>query len=816
MAGLYSGAASALGVNLQSPTGQWNMVSPINQDATAPQRDAELQRQLLNSYQTSQPRNAPSATAAQAPTASQAGYQAAGSAGSSSYSPYTSERAPGAQQATYSPYSAALAPSAAQVDMTQLGQASLVRAPNIITNTADYVGVGPAMRADAPTVGYTQMGNIGQTALPEFVPYSYAAAPADMQAAQMAEAQRAQTSYAEAAKIGQLRESQGVQLADNDALRARQMSLLDYLEGSAKGTNGPSAAEMQFQRNLDKSIAAQRAQAAGANGTGRVSANLQAGYNIGELSQDANAQSAMLRAQEQQQARAQLLAGLSDTRGQDINIAGMQQQNNQFNAGQSNAAQVTQAQMQTDVWRANAQLETATSQFNAGQINAQQLAQAQLQQQAAMANLQKASSFSQFNAGQEQNMNQFRQDLTARVGMSNAGMTTQAALADQQVQAARAQQQAALQGNANLFNAGEQNTNERLQANLESTRGMFNAGQQNQGSIAQAGMQLQAGTFNAGAQNSFQQQQAALNSSERQFNAGAENQVNLFNTGQSNQVGMFNSGNQLQASQFNAGQNNAVNMFNTGQQNQVGLANASNSLQNSQFNIGQQNGLNQFNAGQYNNNSQFNTGQTNSVNVSNAGLQNQVNLANQDAALRQRALDDAQKQALMNQYLTATGLQQNAAQWEGQYGLTKRGQTMGLIGGLISGGAAIGGAIAGRPTSDERAKTDIKPLYSDERGKTDKKLLDHYTAGSDEDAVGAMLDNLHPSSYRYKDPSQPGTAPGQRYGIMAQDLEKSPMGRSIVVNEGGVKKIDPGQAIGVLMAAMARMNQKLKQTEGRR
>jgi hypothetical protein len=759
---------------------QWSSVDP---NKTAPQRDLDLMSQLMRSYDTSQPRTAPQATAAQAAGASQAGYQAAGSGGTSSYTPYSSEQAPGAQQATYSPYSAVSAPAAAQVDMTRLGQANLVAAPNIDLATADFVDVPWAERAPDVQVGYTASAGAGQTQMPEWIPWSYAAAPMDAQAAHIGELQKAY-----AGQVGQAQFDTG----NNDALRARQMELLDYLEGSAKGTNGPSAAEMQFQRNLDKSIAVQRAQAAGANGTGRVSANLQAGYNIGELSQDANAQSAMLRAQEQQQARAQLLSGLESTRGQDINVAS------------------TKAQLQQQVNIANANLETATSQFNAGQINAAQFQQAQLQQQTTLANLQKASSFSQFNASQEQNMNQFRQDIQARVGMSNAGLTTQAGIASMQKDAARAAQQAQLSSQTGMFNAGEENTNQRLQSQMESTRGMFNAGQTNQVNTAQAGMKLQAGTFNAGAQNAFRQQQAGLNSSERLFNAGAENQVNMFNTGQQNQVGMFNTGQQADTSRFNAGQTNSVNMFNTGQANQVGLANAQNTLQNSQFNIGQTNQLGMFNAGQFNNNSQFNAGQNNQVNVANAGLQNQVNIQNSDAQLRQRALDDAQKQALMNQYLQAGQLQQNAAQYEGTYALQKRAQNLGTIGNGLSAGSGLISTLV----SDERAKTDVKPLYSDERGKDKKKLLDSYDSkGGDE--VGQLLDNLKAYKYRYKDPTEPGTVPGERYGIMAQDLEKSPMGASIVINDGGRKKIDPAQAVGVLLAAMARMNTRLKTAEKR-
>lgn len=136
-----------------------------------------------------------------------------------------------------------------------------------------------------------------------------------------------------------------------------------------------------------------------------------------------------------------------------------------------------------------------------------------------------------------------------------------------------------------------------------------------------------------------------------------------------------------------------------------------------------------------------------------------------------------------------------------------------IIGSLLS----AGGAIAAAALSDRRAKRDIRPLYSDERGKSSKeKLLAHYEGGGGGgDEVADLLDKIHPYAFKYKDPKAEGAAEGQRYGVMAQDLEKSPMGKSIVIEVGGHKAIDTGQAVGAILAAMASMNQRLKKTEKR-
>lgn len=719
------------------------------QGTTDAQRSAEAQARLMDQYNQATPRTAPQATAAQA-----------GAASSASYSPYTSERAPGAQQAAFSPYSAVTASPAQQVEMTRLGQAALVGMPSLGVERSANVQVGEAQRAPDVRVGYTPQSAIGTASMAQtYLAPQWAASPMDVDAARIGEMQRA-------AAV----EAQGGSLQGSDELRARQMSLLDYLEGSAKGTNGPSAAEMQFQRNLDKSISAQHAQAAQARGTGTITAGLTANHNIAELTGEGAANSAILRAQEQQQARAQLLAGLESTRGQDIGVAGLQQQ----------------------LSIANAQLQTATNQFNAGQINEGQLAQAQLAQQAALANMQKNASMSQFNTGLEAQRLRDQAGMRTQVELANADIQTRAGLQTQQIAAQRNQLQAQIDAQGGMFNADQANQMMRLQAQMEQANNQFNAGQGNQVGIARAQIGTQVGIANAGARNSFAQQQAALNSNERLANMGAENQMSMFNTGQTNAAGMQNSQLGAQVGMFNTGQTNNMNQFNTGQANQVGM----------------------FNAGQSSQVGMFNAGQANETGRYNAGLQNQTNLQNSDMLLRQQAQDDARRNNLMNQYLAASGMQMNANQFNASTDAQKRQQNLALVGGLLSAGGGLGAAAL---VSDERMKTDVKPLYSDERGKAKARLLDSVGGSKDEsgDDVGQLLDNLKAYKFRYKDASEPGTAPGERYGIMAQDLEKSPMGASIVVDDGGRKKIDTAQAVGVLLAAMARQNQKIKKLEKR-
>ncbi len=75
-----------------------------------------------------------------------------------------------------------------------------------------------------------------------------------------------------------------------------------------------------------------------------------------------------------------------------------------------------------------------------------------------------------------------------------------------------------------------------------------------------------------------------------------------------------------------------------------------------------------------------------------------------------------------------------------------------------------------------------------------------------------MLDHVKPVSFDYK----PGFGgPGRHYGVLAQDLEKSPMGASLV-HQGpdGVRKVDVAKASMANMAANADLHERVKVLEG--
>lgn len=104
---------------------------------------------------------------------------------------------------------------------------------------------------------------------------------------------------------------------------------------------------------------------------------------------------------------------------------------------------------------------------------------------------------------------------------------------------------------------------------------------------------------------------------------------------------------------------------------------------------------------------------------------------------------------------------------------------------------AAGGALA-KLTSDERAKTDIKP------GGT---------------AIDRLLESVDPATFKYSAGPEVGQ---ERAGVMAQDLAKSDVGRTMLRRDPstGMAAVDQNAALSALLAATARLNDRLSAIEG--
>lgn len=117
----------------------------------------------------------------------------------------------------------------------------------------------------------------------------------------------------------------------------------------------------------------------------------------------------------------------------------------------------------------------------------------------------------------------------------------------------------------------------------------------------------------------------------------------------------------------------------------------------------------------------------------------------------------------------------------------------------------IGSEIFNRGVkSDARAKRNVGYTYSDERQKMG-------AAGSSNSATAA-IDNAPAVSFEYKPGAGP---PGRRAGIMAQDLERTPAGKAVVMDTPGGKMVDGAQAATLALAALNESRQREKAMEQR-
>jgi hypothetical protein len=179
--------------------------------------------------------------------------------------------------------------------------------------------------------------------------------------------------------------------------------------------------------------------------------------------------------------------------------------------------------------------------------------------------------------------------------------------------------------------------------------------------------------------------------------------------------------------------------------------------------------------------------------------QAQQQTAGQAAGLR------AQEVAQANQQLSATLEHQRAADLQAadmedkrQLGVGQQGVQMADVNagisksnatnasGAMGGMMGMAGSLLGL-LSDKRSKQNVAPADREIRG---------------------FMDAIHPEKYAYR--SDPEIT---HYGVMAQDMEHSPVGRTAVREIDGYKRIDPNEAQTITLAALANLNKRLAAME---
>jgi hypothetical protein len=254
--------------------------------------------------------------------------------------------------------------------------------------------------------------------------------------------------------------------------------------------------------------------------------------------------------------------------------------------------------------------------------------------------------------------------------------------------------------------------------------------------------------------------QADLEQAASAGNAAAQNELNNRQAALKLAADTTTSEQQLKADQGNQATQTQVNLTNTTEANKVGLADAEMNLR---------------------------------AQLGNADNATKVALANAGFTLEGRQIDDARnveaiKAALAAQAATLQSDQQRVANELAQHQLDeaiKRGDreaTLGIITAIVGSLGAVG-AGAATQKSDRRAKKNINRA-------TGKQVDD-------------LLSAMEAWTYDYKDQKDGG---GKRMGPMAQELERSTLGKGMVkTGPDGHKRVDTGALTMALAGAVARL-----------
>ncbi len=242
----------------------------------------------------------------------------------------------------------------------------------------------------------------------------------------------------------------------------------------------------------------------------------------------------------------------------------------------------------------------------------------------------------------------------------------------------------------------------------------------------------------------------------------------------------------LRAQEQQAAQASLGQLLSAGRGADIGLASDQAGLQQ-QAGMANQAATNQFALQQ----GQFGQ-QANAMNLqAGAEQQKQVNDLTAKYMAMGMTLDEAQRNAEIQQRQFQASLlaQQEAAR--NQVGIQSATQGLQLVG---AGASALGSMFAGGASgfSDERVKTDIEP---------------------GERALGELLSGIGAHEYSYKEPDKPLRGRGRFVSAMAQELEQTEIGKSMVHDTPEGKVVDYGKGLGAMLAGLSWVHKRLEQLE---
>jgi hypothetical protein len=195
--------------------------------------------------------------------------------------------------------------------------------------------------------------------------------------------------------------------------------------------------------------------------------------------------------------------------------------------------------------------------------------------------------------------------------------------------------------------------------------------------------------------------------------------------------------------------------------------------------------------------SKFNAGQLQGTELTNVGARNAAQEGN--LAERQRIADENARIAGTNREIASTAKQTafenelakkrvvaDALTAKAQQQAEKQKSKAAMAGGMAGVAGSVGSALIAK--SDERDK-DIEGKAPD---------------------LDAFMESLRPIAFDYKSGGTgDGETPGRHVGVRAQDVEKTPEGRTMVKNTPHGKMLDMAKAFGLILGSLAELKEEI-------
>lgn len=202
-----------------------------------------------------------------------------------------------------------------------------------------------------------------------------------------------------------------------------------------------------------------------------------------------------------------------------------------------------------------------------------------------------------------------------------------------------------------------------------------------------------------------------------------------------------------------------------------------------------QDALKKFNAEHLNSTENTNVAARNTAAAANLAEKQRVSDTNTQITGQNRKVAADAQQTVFENEMTRRKAIADALAAKAQQQTDARKSKDAMVGGLLGTAGTVGAGLLSK--SDERSKN------------IEDKAPD----------MDAFLASLKPLAFKYKDPGSAGAAPGENVGVVAQDVEKTPTGRTMVKDTPDGKMLDMQKGFGVILAALASLHDKYDQLE---